>query len=833
MAAVRRDQDRSTRQGQQIRLLILEDEPNDAELMELELRRANISFAARRVETRKDFVAGLKEPAPDLILADYRLPQFDGLSALAIVQRKCPGVPFIFVSGAIGEDRAIDLLKQGATDYVLKDRLERLGPAVRRALQEAEDRQKRQQAEEDLRASEERFALFMEHLPGVASMRDLQGRYVYVNKSWEAIFRGARSEWFRKSLEEVWPPEIAPEFRQADQEVIAGGRPSQIIHSLVHGGGLHHWLCHRFPIPGTDGKPALVGSMAIDVTEAQEAKARAQSHLRALSLLIAGVGKLAKLRDPDAMIQEICQLVLEAFDASLVWLGRAESDGEVRPLYWTGDRADYLKEIEVRWDDTPLGRGPAGRAIRTGEPVVINDLSREADFIPWRKAALARGYHTSAAFPLSSDSSIFGALMVYSNHPGFLPPERVELMQAYGRIAAAALENARLSAEASRRLQQLGALRMIDMAITASLDLRLTLNVFLDQVTRQLGVDAAAVQLFNPHSQLLEYAAGRGFRGDSIAHYQVRLGEGRVGRAAVERQLAYIPDLAAAADEFPRGFLIDENFSTCYAVPLVAKGQIKGILSIFHRSRLNSDLEWLKFLEALQVQAAIAIDNAALFDDLQRSHLELGLAYEATLEGWARALELRDDETEGHSQRVTDLTMRLGRAMGLADRDLVHLRRGALLHDIGKIGIPDSILLKPGPLNEEEWEVMRRHPVYAFELLEPISYLRPALDIPYCHHEKWNGTGYPRGLKGEAIPLAARIFAVVDVWEALNSQRPYRPAWPRDKATAYILEQAGKHLDPRVVEVFAKEILPEAAKLLKAGRLREGLKRKKACRSGS
>jgi putative nucleotidyltransferase with HDIG domain len=171
------------------------------------------------------------------------------------------------------------------------------------------------------------------------------------------------------------------------------------------------------------------------------------------------------------------------------------------------------------------------------------------------------------------------------------------------------------------------------------------------------------------------------------------------------------------------------------------------------------------------------------------------------LEGFSRTLNLRDAETEGHSQRVAELTVRLARAMGVPNADLVHIRRGALLHDIGKMGIADSILLKHGPLTEEEWVVMRTHPTMAADLLSS-PYLRPALDIPYCHHEKWDGTGYPRGLSGKQIPLAARICAVANVWDALLSEVPYRPAWPRERALDYIREQAGKHFDPAIVDVF-------------------------------
>jgi HD-GYP domain-containing protein (c-di-GMP phosphodiesterase class II) len=177
-------------------------------------------------------------------------------------------------------------------------------------------------------------------------------------------------------------------------------------------------------------------------------------------------------------------------------------------------------------------------------------------------------------------------------------------------------------------------------------------------------------------------------------------------------------------------------------------------------------------------------------------------SYETALEGWSRAMDLRDKETEGHTQRVTDLTVCIARAMRLDESAIVNMRRGALLHDMGKLGIPDNILLKPGKLTDEEWVIMRKHPQFAYEMLLPMDFLRLALDIPYCHHEKWDGTGYPRGLKGEEIPLAARIFAVTDVWDALRSDRPYREGWATEKVRDYISSQSGKHFDPKIIEVF-------------------------------
>lgn len=205
-------------------------------------------------------------------------------------------------------------------------------------------------------------------------------------------------------------------------------------------------------------------------------------------------------------------------------------------------------------------------------------------------------------------------------------------------------------------------------------------------------------------------------------------------------------------------------------------------------------------------------------EQLIEAHAELQDTYDATIEGWVSALDLRDKETEGHTQRVTTLAVRLARALSLPEAEVAQVRRGALLHDIGKLGVPDAILLKPGPLTEAEWVVMRQHPTNAFEWLYPILYLRPALDIPYGHHEKWDGTGYPRGLSGEAIPLAARLFALVDVWDALRSDRPYRAAWPVDKVRDHLRALSGTHFDPQLVEVFIEVASQEASAVAEAPR---------------
>ncbi len=368
-------------------------------------------------------------------------------------------------------------------------------------------------------------------------------------------------------------------------------------------------------------------------------------------------------------------------------------------------------------------------------------------------------------------------------------------------------ERRRAEEQVHQQLRHMAALRAVDMAITASMDLPLTLRVLLEQVTVQLGVDAASVLLLEPESQELVYAAGQGFRTAAVKDLRVRIGSGFAGEAAQKLSMVRVPTLQGTEDVFWTKELLEaEGFSAYIGMPLVSKGVIQGVLEIYNRSSLGNDPGWMNFLEGMANQAAIAIDNARLIKNIKAANLELTLAYDATIAGWAHALELRDGDTEGHSQRVAEMTVALAAEMGLHGEALVHIRRGAILHDIGKMAVPDSILKNNQNLTDEEWEIMRMHPNHSYALLSPIEFLRPALDIPYYHHEWWDGSGYPRGLKGEEIPLAARIFAVVDVWDALIFDRRYRRRWTREQVIHHIQSLSGRQFDPRVVAAFLRFI---------------------------
>jgi putative nucleotidyltransferase with HDIG domain len=606
----------------------------------------------------------------------------------------------------------------------------------------------------------------------------------------------------------------------------ADGKPRRIVNAAQATGYLAVFPGMRSEL----AVPLKIGERVIGVvnTESREVDAYNADDERLLSTLAGQVA--TAIEHLRASVAERRRMVeMEAVNRVSTALRAAHTVEEMLPIMldetldllkaevgavWLYNAAEGILSPTIArgWQSTlPHARLSPGEGI-IGHTFSLNDVYVTADYhadphlYAKNKEHIPTGWG-GVCVPLRTFDQTLGVYIISVPLPRKLTQGEINLLTTISEISSNAIRRAALHEQTENQVQQLSALREIDRAISSSFDLRVTLNIVLNQILTQLKVDAASVLLFNPHMQTLEYTAGRGFRTEALQRTHLRLGEGFAGRAALERKLIYIPDLRERKTDFLRSpYFLAEGFVAYYSVPLIAKGQVKGVLEVFHRAPLASGPNWVSLLETLAGQVAIAIDNTQLFDYLQRSNADLAVAYDATIEGWSHALDLRDKETEGHSQRVTEMTMQLARSLGIGEAELVHVRRGALLHDIGKMGVSDSILLKPDKLTDEEWVLMRKHPQLAFNMLAPITYLKPALDIPYCHHEKWDGTGYPRGLKGEQIPLAARIFAVVDVYDALTSDRPYRKAWSNVKALEYIRELASKHFDPKVVESFLQVV---------------------------
>ena len=674
----------------------------------------------------------------------------------------------------------------------------------------ARDISERKQADETLRQSEAKYRSIFDNTAEGIFQSTPEGKFLMANPAMARILGFSSPEELISERTDIARqsyvhPEQREEFKRLMEQQ---NKVSGFEYEVPRKDGSVAWVSETAQaVWDATGRIVRYEGIFIDITErkqAEQALARQTEELRQrneeLSRLYRASGSL--ISGASLNLQELAQKTIEVVQqelgqANCSLLSVQKDSNELVRLVASGPYADRVKYQNLALD----GPGLVPLAIRTNKVVNVGDVHSAPDYVPGWEAA-----QSELAIPLMVGSDVIGAIDVQSSQPNAFSPDDERLMTVFAERAALALEHSRLNTQIEARLQQLTALRTVDMAISASFDINLTLGVLLDQLTGQLGVHAADILIFNAAAQTFKFSCERGFRTQMLQRTQLKFGAGYAWRAIRERRVIVVPDIQVEPDGLQRSpDLSGEQFVAYLGMPLIAKGQIKGILEVFHREPFVLEKELVGFLEMLAGQAAIAIDNAELFDHLQRSNADLTMAYDSTLEGWASALELRDKGTEGHTRRVTELTIQLARALGVKENDTVHIYRGALLHDIGKVGVPDSIVLKPGPLTEDEWVIMRKHPQYSYEMLSPIAYLRLALDIPYCHHEKWDGTGYPRGLKGEQIPLAARIFAVVDVWDALISDRPYRKAWPKAKARQYIQEQAGLYFDPQVVRAFLDE----------------------------
>lgn len=455
---------------------------------------------------------------------------------------------------------------------------------------------------------------------------------------------------------------------------------------------------------------------------------------------------------------------------------------------------------EIKHTSVSPVEGMIGRTFTTGTIHFSADLNNDPLLFELNRDSIPHGL-TGICIPIQSTAGPVGVVTIAVEQTKDTN-EATNLLTILAEITGNSIHRVQLYEQSQRQVRRLTTLRDIDSAIASSFDLRLTLNILMDQTINHLNVDAVDIGLYRPEIQSLTYLASSGFHTPSPTRPQVRLGEGLAGQVILRQSILHVTDLQNAPETRKESLIRREGFVTYLGIPLIVKGQIKGVFEVFHRSPLSPTVDWMEFLHTLAGQAAIAIDSSQLFENLQRSNQELMQAYDTTLEGWAKALEIRDRETEGHTRRVTEMTIRLARYMGISESEMVNIHRGVLLHDIGKMGVPDNILRKTGKLDENEWNEMRKHPVYARDMLKDIAYLKDAIDVPYSHHEHWDGGGYPQGLKGERIPLPARIFSVVDIWDALLSDRPYRKAWPRDKVVQYLKDVAGTILDPKIVEIF-------------------------------
>ena len=709
----------------------------------------------------------------------------------------------------------LELVEHNAGEEKLKSALEKVTTSQTALLNILEDlkteNEARLRSEQTLRESQRQLSSLMGNLPGIAyrCANDADWTMEFISQGCLAL-TGYAPEMLVGNAQLAFNEIIHPDDRKMIWDEIQQSIIKQTFYQFNYrintASGDTKWVWEQGQaVLDQKGEVVALEGLITDISDRKAAEVQVLNQLATITALYEAATSLAADMDLETLAQQVAHHCVESFGVKLARLGMGDEQSGLNHLasYHQGGTPDEQLEL---WRKPGYGETPSQRARKLAEAVIVENMQDKAVPENWRQAALQGGYVTSASVPFISRGHAVGSMSLFSDQPGFFDPEKMDFFIAYARIAAVALDNANLLQEAQNRLQRVQALRNIDTAINANFDLQMTLNLVVEETTQQLGVDAADILLFDNGTFTLEYYVGRGFRKTKFPNYTLKPGEGLPGRTVLEQRTVFLTDFSDIKHPGEQVLLRIEDFKNYCSAPLMVKGKLVGVLEVFHRAEINYNDEWSNFMEVLAAQAATAVDNAHLFSDLQRSNMDLRLAYDATIEGWSRAMDLRDKETEGHTQRVTQITVRMARAMGLRDDEVAQARRGSLLHDIGKMGVPDHILLKPGALTPEERLIIEKHPLYAKDMLDPIEYLHDAMDIPYGHHERWDGSGYPRGLKGEQIPLVARIFAVIDVWDALVSDRPYRAAWPPKKVVAYIQENAGKLFDPRVVDVFLKMV---------------------------
>jgi len=629
----------------ELRILLLEDVSSDAELEESKLRDAKLEFTMLRVSTREAFMQALDEFQPDIVLADYKLPAYSGRDALEYTRRTHPQIPVIMVTGAMGDEAAVELLKLGARDYVLKDRLARLAPAIKRGLSEERGIRNRKLAEALLRESEERYRNIFENARDIILTLSTEGALTALSPSFEQLTGWTCDEWLGKSFPPLVHPDDLPAAMHLFQCAIQGATiPIFELRILKKSGD---YLSSEFtfaPLAHDDKIIQLIGIWR-DITERKRAEDALRRNNRTLRTLSAGNIALVKAVDVPQLLDTVCGVIVEKGEYRMAWVGYAEDNEakSIMPMACRGAEKSDLISLQLTWADAARGQCTLARAIRSGQLQISRNTLHDSNFEFYQQLAIAHDWNANLAVPLSDGERVFGALSIFSTDPDAFDAGEVALLNELGGDLAYGIKALRTRAER-------------------------------DQVMEK------------------------------------------------NRQ---------------------------------------------HLEELRDNL-----------------------DD--------------TIQAIAATVEMRDPYTAGHEKRVAKLAVAIGQELGLAQEQLDGLRIAGNVHDVGKVKVPAEILSKPGALSDLEFGMIKLHPETGYEILRGINFPWPIATIVWQHHERLDGSGYPRGLKGGEILLEAQVLSVADVVESIVSHRPYRSALGLDVALKEIMDNRGKLYNADVVDACVR-----------------------------
>jgi len=779
-----------------LRVLNVEDSEDDALLVQLTLEGGGYDPTLKRVDTPEAMSAALDEDGWDVIISDYIMPHFSGMEALKLARLKAKDIPFIVVSGKIGEDVAVDAMKAGANDYVLKMNLSRLVPAIKRELVEAEVRAARRRAETALVESETKFRVLVEDSQvGVYIIQE--GVLTYVNPKLALMFGYSVAE-MTSGMDVL--DLVAPEHKQPSIEkmarVLSGEDKTQFYALKACRKGGEVIDIELFGSKTVySGKPAIIGTL-LDVTERTSAAEALRVEVEVTSALLEASAVTSACLDWDKLTGKLLDLVhgiISSEDCAIVML----EDGMLVPQKAVGHSEGFLAAFSS-----------AGEPLKgSGPPELVHTAKKTLSF---RRDETSRLATPRISESLGLMEIIISPIMARDMVVGFLCANFRELstdlrvtaiMEGIAGQLGVAYENTRLydetqkkTIELARKVETLKALSEIDLAILSTLKQDAMLSKAMKQVRRVVPADFSCI-IFRDHESGKFYCKYHwGWDGamdmtvpeDSFPGLPAVASGATLSRMALE---------AEAGPSEVDSELVEAGVRSDVFIPIVSKEKGVGLLYLGSRRVAGFSIEDIQTAERLANQIGIALENTRLVSDLENMVMNVVIAFSS-------AIDAKSPWTKGHSERVTNYAVEIAEMMGLSNDDIETLRLGGLLHDIGKIGTYDVILDKPGKLTEEEFALIKLHPDRGCEILEPIKQFKDILPIVRHHHERMDGKGYPSGLKGEEIPLLARIVCVADSFDSMTADRPYRPSPGIEFAIGEFRRCYGTQFDPNVLDIF-------------------------------
>ncbi|MCE1253729.1 MAG: GAF domain-containing protein, partial [Anaerolineae bacterium] len=745
------------------KILVVDDSPTQS--MRSRIILETLGFEVMEANNGKKALDMALVENPDVIISDILMPEMDGFELCHLIQLdpQLQHIPVVLQTASYRakEDREFGL-DIGADAFVPKGAgVDEMSALINRVLAEREKREKSsqksdkgskspfdalhaqrmlfrlleetaklEQANASIKIERNRAQKYLDVASVIMVAIDLKGKITMINPRGCQVLEGTPRELIGMDwIENFIPGEQQPEIKKIHEKILLNQRDKieYIEYTVITRKGNRRFIAwHNTILTDDSGAVSGILSSGEDITERKQAEENLKKseaklaelyeaekqRVEQLSALQRIGDLLAGLHSQNEVMEIVANHARKLVHCRVcVTLKILKEQKEVVVVAESGQMDSSFVGVRL-----PVNLPMLNKAIESGKPVIIDEINRETiKLLPFNVNPDIQFIHI---YPIGLKDQTLGFMIMGGVSADNLSEGDITSLQLLAERAAAALKNAILFDEINNSLKRLAALRAIDQAITNSLDINFTMGMLLDQVIDQLKVDAADILLLDRDAANFKFASERGFKNPVPPQTKVSIGNSFAGNAALERHTIHISDLPENLTTFQKPPHFErEGFISVFCTPLIAKGQVKGVLEVFHRYGFTPDVDWLSFLETLAGQAAIAIDNAELFSHLQRSNVELSLAYDATIQGWSDALDLRDKETEGHTQRVTELTLKLAELMGIDERNLIHIRRGALLHDIGKMGIPDSILLKPGPLTPEEWTILRKHPKFASDLV--------------------------------------------------------------------------------------------------------------------